>query len=207
MPAGRPHPAGPAPLCLTAVGPGRPARARTGPSLGASLRISGSLLLSLQLSRAAWLPSGLEGRPCPRPGAAAACFPPLLPAAPHPVTRDSRAVLAENFPPMPLAGAARLSPASRVGGGLHMPLPCPPQGTVSGDGVLLAALTAGAWTRPMFPSRVSSYNQRSRPLTASVLCSEVSSVPPPGGEMGAQRIELHWVSGETPQEAAPGRPS
>ena len=106
---------------------------------------------------------------------------------------------------MPLAGAARLSPASQVGGGLHTPLPCPPQGTISGDGVLLAALTASAWTRPVFPSPVSCCNQGPRPLSASVLCSEVSSVPLPGGETGAQRTAALGVWGD-PTGSCPGSP-
>lgn len=151
-PAGWPHPAGPAPLCLTAVGTGRPPRSRTGPSLGASPCVSGSVLpLSSQLSRAAWLPSGLEGKPCPGPGAVAACFPPLLPTAPPPhVTWDPQDILAEKFPRMPLAGGARLSPISLVGWGSTRLCPVHPRATVSGDGVLLVALMAGAWD----PARV-----------------------------------------------------
>lgn len=206
-PAGRPHLAGPAPLCLTTVGTGlHPAPGR---ALLWALPCVLAGLSSCSAHSCPVLPGCLQGwraEPAWDPGlrlpAPLLCS--LLP--PRPVTWDSQAVLAERFPRVPLAGAARLNPASRVGGGLHTPLPCPPQGTVSGDGVLLVALTAGAWDPAhvpvtgvlLQPGAQTTYS--GCPLLRSEACS-----PSWGRDGGAADRAALGVGGD-PTGSCPGSP-
>lgn len=121
-PPGQPRCAGPAPLCLTAVRTGRPLPSGW-PLLWALPSVSGSfLLLSSELPRPAWQPSGWHGRPCPRSWGCSCLVPS---SAPSHTVWDSRAILAKRFLRVPCV-------PPKVGWGLHPPLPCPerlsPQG-------------------------------------------------------------------------------